>query len=285
MAAWGGGPLGVPEVEVGAGALEVGDGDAVGGGGFSTVHRGLWLGAPVAVKRWFFPRGHPEDDVRRDFRGEVSTLARLRHPNVVQCFGASARAPDLLAVLEYLPHSLHAVLHESPTVKLDRRRALDLLRDAARALRYLHSLSPPVVHRDVKPSNFLVDRAWKVKLCDFGLAVDPKAGAGTPAYMAPELFRADAPYGPPADVYAFGVLMWEVLTRELPFGGMGAGAIRAAVLGGERPVVPLSCPTVLGELMQACWSENPGQRPDAATLLQQLKDAQAALPTARALDA
>ena len=70
--------------------------------------------------------------------------------------------------------------------------------------------------------------------------------------MAPELLRAGAPYGPPADVYAFGVLMWEVLTRELPFEGMGAGAIRAAVLGGERPAVPLSCPTALGELMQAC---------------------------------
>ena len=275
------GGLGVPDVETGA--LEVGEGAEVGGGGFSTVHRGLWLGAPVAVKRWFFPRGHPEDGIRKDFRGEVSTLARLRHPNVVQCFAASARAPDLLAVLEYLPHSLHAVLHESG-VKLDRRRALDLLKDIARALCYLHSLHPPVVHRDVKPSNFLVDRAWKVKICDFGLAVDPLPGAGTPAYMAPELFQNGAQCGPSADVYAFGILMWEVLTRELPFGGMGAGAIRAAVLSGERPEVPLSCPTGLGDLMRDCWEEDPAQRPECSAILQRLKEAQAALPSARALD-
>ena len=175
---------------------------------------------------------------------------------------------------------------------LEPRQAAELVALLCDAVAHAHAAG--VLHRDLKPANVLFDAEGRALLTDFGLAKDSGSTLnltregqriGTPLYMAPELLRAGAPYGPPADVYAFGVLMWEVLTRELPFGGMGAGAIRAAVLGGERPAVPLSCPTALGELMQACWSEDPGQRPDAATLLQQLKDAQAALPIARALDA
>jgi serine/threonine-protein kinase CTR1 len=70
------------------------------------------------------------------------------------------------------------------------RRILGLALDIARCFVYLHTRKPAVIHRDIKPANFLVDRAWRVKICDFGLAANSKKqrGAGTPSYMAPELF-------------------------------------------------------------------------------------------------
>ncbi len=77
-------------------------------------------------------------------------------------------------------------------VDLDRKRIVALMQDVARAFIYLHSRKPAIVHRDIKPANFLVDRQWRVKLCDFGLASNSRAqaGAGTPHYMAPELYES-----------------------------------------------------------------------------------------------
>ena len=243
--------------------------DEIGGGGFSVVHRALWHGAPVAVKQWFDPS--MSDELLADFRGEVSVLHGLRHPHIVQFLGACSKPPHLCAVFEYLPHTLHGILHES-RVPLDTKRALDVAKDAARALCFLHSRSPKVVHRDAKPANFLLDRAWKVKLCDFGLVADPerKPGHGTPNYMAPELFAGGA-YDEKVDVYAFGVVLWELVAREVPWGGAAAPEIKRAVLAGERPQIPLSCSKPLAALIGRCWHADSRARPACPDLLEALK--------------
>ena len=148
----------------------------------------MWRGhTPVAVKKWFDPK--MSDALVQAFRAEVMTQRDLRHPNIVQLLGACSKPPQLCLVMEFLPKSLHSVLHEPPEIALDLRRKVDLAMDVARAMGYLHSRSPAVIHRDIKPANFLVDRAWRVKLCDFGLASagHGQAGMGTPASMAPEL--------------------------------------------------------------------------------------------------
>jgi len=99
--------------------------------------------------------------------------------------------------------------------------------DVTRALAYLHTRSPPVIHRDIKPGNLLIDRAWKVKLADFGLAFSERAkqGAGTPQYMAPELLNGDE-FGHKVDVYALGMVLYEILTRTVPFDGLDAPSIK-----------------------------------------------------------
>ncbi|WIA20465.1 hypothetical protein OEZ85_004872 [Tetradesmus obliquus] len=245
--------------------------DQIGGGGYSLVYRGLWHGTPVAVKRWFNPQ--LQEEVQEEFRQEVMTLQQLRHPHVVQFLGACMKPPDLCLVTEYMPHSLHSVLYEQQGVALDRKRVLSLAADAARALLYLHHVTKPaVVHRDVKPANFLLDRAWRMKLADFGLAANSskQANAGTPSYMAPELLQPGKPYSAKVDVYAFGVMLSEMLGRSPPWAGMAAGDIRRQVLAGQRPPIDLSVPKQLQQLISACWEQQPEQRPDFVSILEQL---------------
>ncbi|MEW5302152.1 MAG: hypothetical protein WDW36_004960 [Sanguina aurantia] len=245
--------------------------DQIGGGGFSIVYRGLWQGTPVAIKKWFDPQA--TDAMMQEFREEVMILQELRHPNVLQFLGACMRPPNLAMVTEHLPLSLHAVLYSSD-IPCDRRRAVALAQDAARAFIYLHSRKPAVVHRDIKPANFLVDRSWKVKLCDFGLASNSRrqAGSGTPAYMAPELLDSK-PYSEKVDVYAFGVMLNEMMGKEVPFGGCGVPEIRAAVLSGQRPDMPLSCPKVVENIIKRCWDADPTKRPSFERVLELLKEA------------
>eukprot|EP00798_Chlamydomonas_sp_ICE-L_P022805 gene22805-29970_t len=273
--------------------------DQIGGGGFSIVYKGLWKGTPVAVKKWFDPNA--TDQLMQEFREEVltlqqmrhpnilqflgawvkphnleevMTLQQMRHPNILQFLGACMKPPDLCMVTEHLPHSLHSVLYGG-RVDLDRKRILELSMEMARAFVYLHSRKPPVVHRDIKPANFLVDRAWKVKLCDFGLASQSHsmAGAGTPPYMAPELLESK-PYNEKVDVYAFGIMLNELFAKEAPFSGMGGAAeIKSTVLSGGRPELALTMPRAVTDIVTKCWSQDAPSRPSMEKLLDLLKDA------------
>jgi serine/threonine protein kinase len=146
--------------------------------------------------------------------------------------------------------------------------------EMARAMIYLHSRRPTVIHRDIKPANFLVDRAWRVKVCDFGLASNTKkqVGAGTPAYMAPELFSS-SPYNEKVDVYAFGIVLNEMDTRKMPYTGMGVAEIKASVLSGQRPEVSLSCPKLMADIIKKCWDQDAAERPSFVAVLDMLKDA------------
>ena len=86
--------------------------DQIGGGGFSLVYRAFWKGTPVAVKRWFDP--DQTEKVMQEFREEVMTMQDLKHPNCVQLIGACSKPPNLAIVMEYMPYSLHFILHQSP---------------------------------------------------------------------------------------------------------------------------------------------------------------------------
>lgn len=128
------------------------------------------------------------------------------------------------------------------------------------------------MHRDIKPANFLVDRAWRVKVCDFGLASNnrEKMGAGTPAYMAPEIHQGK-PYNEKADIFALGVVINEMISRRLPFDGQLLGDVRTQILAGQRPDIPLSCPKGLSDLVKQCWHEDQTQRPTAVKIMELLK--------------
>lgn len=132
--------------------------------------------------------------------------------------------------------------------------------DIARCFRYLHSRKPPIIHRDVKPANFLLDRAWKVKICDFGLSTARTTDAGTPQYMAPELLTNSC-YNQKVDVYAFGIMLNEMISRRVPFEGMTVQQIRDAVPRGERPSIAHHCHRKLVEVIEKCWCAESSSRP------------------------
>jgi len=135
--------------------------------------------------------------------------------------------------------------------------------------RFLHGEG--ILHRDLKSLNVLVDEAWRCKVADFDQsrveADTLTATVGTVLWSAPEVLRGQGDYGKAADVYSFGIVMFECWTREPPFQHPGAPTrhhVREHIMQGGRPVCPVSVgqpPAKYGEVMRWCWGEEAGRRP------------------------
>lgn len=181
----------------------------------------------MAVKVLFDPKVN--DALKREFMDELHVMARLHHPHVVRLLAACVRPPKMCFVMELCTQSLFQLLHLSRT-PLSPKQLLTMALEVAGALEYLHVQRPIIIHRwgwkraccaprasrrlhrDLKSHNVLLDAHGTVKLCDFGLVSTKATTAGTPCYMAPELL-ANRPFSCKVDVYAFGILLWEVRAR------------------------------------------------------------------------
>ncbi|KAI3835257.1 hypothetical protein MKW98_020373 [Papaver atlanticum] len=195
-------------------------GEQVGRGSCAAVYRGCWCVSDVAVK--VFPKFEYSDDLLRSFKQEVILMKRLRHPNVLLFMGAVTSPQHLCIVSEFLPRgSLFRLLRRKTPLEWKRRVLMAL--DIARGMNYLHHYKPPIIHRDLKSSNLLVDKNWTVKVGDFGLSrlkhatfLTTNIGEGTPQWMAPEVIRNE-PSDEKSDVYSFGVILWELATLNIPW--------------------------------------------------------------------
>jgi serine/threonine protein kinase len=242
---------------------EIQMGEQVGLGSYGVVFRGKWKGVEVAVKRFI----KQKLDERRmlEFRAEMAFLSELHHPNIVLFIGACVKKPNLCIVTEFMKRgSLKEILADS-TIKLAWKQKLGLLRSAALGINYLHSLEPVIVHRDLKPSNLLVDENWNVKVADFGFARIKEENAtmtrcGTPCWTAPEVIRGEK-YNERADVFSFGVIMWQVVTRREPFAGRNFMGVSLDVLEGKRPQIPGDCNEEMRSMLKKCWHGKAAKRP------------------------
>ncbi|MGK4217567.1 protein kinase domain-containing protein [Kocuria marina] len=243
-------------------------------GGTATVYEGLdeRLERPVALK---IMHPHVADDpsfVARA-RREAKSAARLHHPNVVAVLDQGHTADGVLyLVLEYVdgPTLRDVVGREAP---MTARRTLDLLVPVLRGLAQAHRIG--LVHRDVKPENVLLTRDGQVKVADFGLtrAVDEHTTSttvmGTVGYAAPELV-GDGPVDQRSDVYAVGIMAYEMLTGSRPYTGT---ALQVATAHVSRDVpapggLAQDVPAALDEFVLRATSRDAAQRPaDAAALL------------------
>ena len=138
---------------------------------------------------------------------------------------------------------------------------------------YLHSGNPPVLHRDLKSANLLLDESYTAKVCDFGLSRlkeqerSMTGNCGTVQWMAPEVL-ANMSYNEKADVYSFGIILWELLSRECPFDGMSPIQCALAVLNRDkRPDIPKWCPPCLHALIKSCVKKEPDQRPSFVQII------------------
>ncbi|MDN5751127.1 MAG: serine/threonine protein kinase [Pseudonocardia sp.] len=235
----------------------------LGAGGMADVHRAedLRLHRPVAVK--VFRPGTDPDGERR-FREEAQLLANLRHPGLVAVHDFAVEQQRAYLVME---------LVDGPTLgaELARERyepasATQVGLELARVLAYVHGEG--VVHRDVKPSNILVDHDGRFRLADFGISrlvgasrlTSADLATGTAAYLSPEQVRGESA-GPPADVYALGLVLLEALSgrREYPGDGWEAAEERLR----RRPSVPRGLPEPLRSTLEAMTATEPGRRPEA----------------------
>jgi len=223
------------------------------------------------------------------FQREISLAARLQHPHIVPLLSAGEAAGIPYFTMPYVEgESLRARLAREGELPVN--AAVRLLREIASALAYAHARG--IVHRDIKPDNVLVS-GDSAMVTDFGVAkaIDAAAGGvdrsertsardlpgslssvgvalGTPAYMAPEQASADPAVDYRADIYAVGVLAYELLTGQPPFAGRPPSAILAAHLteapepvGRRRPAIP---PPLAGLIMR-CLEKRPADRPQTAT--------------------
>jgi serine/threonine protein kinase len=234
--------------------------EKIGAGGMGIVYkaRQASLGRIVALKVLPFPDLSAEDLAR--FRREARLAARLRHPGIVSVHSLESVQGLHFYTMEYVAgRSLKAVLRdlvsgETPREVLAASGSPDQVRErlprwaagvalqAARALEHAHASG--IIHRDVKPSNLLLDAVGKVSLCDFGLARDLFASfsftatgeiAGTLAYMSPEQAEGRRGVDRRTDVYSLSLTLYEALTLKQPFLGDSTNATLAGILAGSPP--------------------------------------------------
>ncbi|KAI5664839.1 hypothetical protein M9H77_24162 [Catharanthus roseus] len=252
--------------------------ERIGAGSFGTVHRADWNGCDVAVKVLMEQDFHAERF--NEFLREVQIMKRLRHPNIVLFMGAVTKPPNLSIVTEYLSRgSLYRLLHKPGAREvLDERRRLYMAYDVAKGMNYLHKRNPPIVHRDLKSPNLLVDKKYTVKVCDFGLSrlkantfLSSKSAAGTPEWMAPEVLR-DEPSNEKSDVYSFGVILWELATLQQPWGNLNPAQVVAAVgFKGKRLEIPRDVDPRIAKLIESCWANESWKRPSFTSVMESLK--------------
>ncbi|KAG2666061.1 hypothetical protein I3760_15G037500 [Carya illinoinensis] len=250
-------------------------GERIGIGSYGEVYRADWNGTEVAVKK-FLDQGLSGDALVQ-VKSEVEIMLRLRHPNVVLFMGAVTRPPHFSILTEFLPRgSLYRLLHR-PNSPIDEKRRMRMARDVARGMNYLHTSHPPIVHRDLKSPNLLVDKNWVVKVCDFGLSrmkhntfLSSKSTAGTPEWMAPEVLRNEQA-NEKCDVYSFGVILWELSTLRIPWKGLNPMQVVGAVgFQNRRLEIQDDVDPAVAQIIHDCWQTDPQLRPSFAQLYSRL---------------
>lgn len=235
--------------------------EVVGRGSFGTVFKARWKGEFVAVKLI------EQESEKSAFTREVRQLSRVSHPNIIALYGACTRKPHVCLVMEYAEGgSLYNVLHCRPKPRYTTAHAMSWARQTAEGVAYLHNMDPIMIHRDLKPPNLLLKSGGTLlKICDFGTVADKATwmtnNRGSAAWMAPEVFESSR-YSEKCDVFSFGIILWEVLSREQPFKDIELTfSILWNVHKGNRPPLIDGCPKPIEELMTSCWSKNPSERP------------------------
>ncbi|KAG5624734.1 hypothetical protein H5410_009952 [Solanum commersonii] len=238
-------------------------------GSYGDLYKGTYCSQEVAIKILKSERLNAE--LQTEFAQEVYIMRKVRHKNVVQFIGACTRPPNLCIVTEYMSGgSVYDYLHKQRgSFKLP--TLLKVAIDVSKGMNYLHQNN--IIHRDLKAANLLMDENEVVKVADFGVArVKAQTGVmtaetGTYRWMAPEVIE-HKPYDHKADVFSFGVVLWELLTGKIPYEYLTPlQAAIGVVQKGLRPTIPKHTPLKLAELLETCWQQDPTSRPDFSAIV------------------
>lgn len=280
---------------------------------------GKFRGKEVAVKKLNLVS--LDDSEEMEFVHEIEVMASLRHPNLLLLMGACLKPGNMLMVTELMGHgSVYSLLHPpenrgaraksgadlqtsfseqrgatADVLRLSFKRRMLFAKCTAQGMNALHLMSPPLLHRDLKTANLLVDENWVVKVADFGLAMARKIMSsdgdsatakpvGSPLYMAPEVLNGRTG-DTKSDVYSFGLCLWELATERDPWDHLNLRSARdimkTVVTDKLRPPLmptdvgasfpegsaPLFLCRPLVQCIERCWADDPEQRPTFESML------------------
>ncbi|XP_014209041.1 mitogen-activated protein kinase kinase kinase 12 isoform X2 [Copidosoma floridanum] len=225
----------------------------LGSGAQGAVFSGKLKKEIVAVKK-----------VREPSETNIKHLRKLNHPNIVQFKGVCTQAPCYCIIMEFCPSGpLYDWLRVNKSVPPSRLSSWS--RQIAAGMKYLHDHK--IIHRDLKSPNVLIGREEIVKISDFGTSREwnEKSArmtfAGTVAWMAPEIIRNE-PCSEKVDIWSYGVVLWELLSGEIPYKDVDSSAIMYGVGNNSlRLPIPKTCPDGYKLLVEQCWASKPRNRP------------------------
>ncbi len=255
----------------------------IGQGGFADVYRGRWLSQDHEVAIKIIRIQHLGERVKEDFIKEISTMHRIRYKHVLSIFGACMEPEKYALVVEYMSlGSLYDILKRQ-TIQLEWPDQWLIALQMTKGINYLHTLPKPIIHRDIKSHNVLMTttaHGFLVKIGDFGLAKIRHETSqqstngpvvGTLPWKAPELLRMGR-HTEASDVYALGIVFWELGTKHEPYEDSDDSTIIAFVKAGDRLDIPEDIPESFAELITKAWAQEPKRRPTCQQLLHLLKE-------------
>eukprot|EP00127_Corallochytrium_limacisporum_P002406 Clim_evm47s119 gene=Clim_evmTU47s119 len=252
---------------------------SIGSGSFGDVYRGTLHNERVAIKRLRTGSIRGISDVEL-FCREVAVMSKVSHPSIVRFCGCCLRDPRKFCLLtEFMSGgTLYNLLHIERKL-LDLNAKLRIILDIAQGLAYLHGLDPKIIHRDLNSLNILLDEYGGAAISDFGESkiFTPESRnnmtkyPGNLRWMAPEVFSGTAAYTEMADVFSFGLVLWETLMSQLPFEHLKPPAAASEMAHNKkRPPIASQLPRRLQMLLKECWQHVPERRPSMSTVVKTL---------------
>lgn len=266
-------------------------GELVGSGTSAEVFKGKWRGKTVAIKQFVTQSQNRRMQLKQEIAilRETEAIATISHENLVKFHGLAFEQQPFLLISEFCSGgTVFDLLYENDEIELQTEQQLKMCCDVAWAMLYLHGFKPQIIHRDLKSLNLLLfepvtstEDIPHVKVSDFGFckmreecAEWGKMTRGlVGCWMAPEAAMGE--YTEKADVYSFAMVLFELISQELPFADVDDCDVMRLAAKGERPdmeAVPPDTPANLVDLMESCWAPKPGDRPSFGLICNTLSE-------------
>lgn len=256
--------------------------EKIGGGGYGIVYKGSWNTLAVAIKTLRLQELRHEDE--EELTHEAHIMSKLNHPSIIRLHGVCMEPGHYAILMELMPGGdlRHLLSNHNQSLPWTTRWQIAI--DIGLGLNYLHTNK--ILHRDLKSPNILLDNAPRAKITDFGLSkiktttghTFTYSGGGTIPWMAPELFSRSEKKTIATDIFAYGVILWEIASRKIPFDGYAEGRIIGFIVQGDREDIPENCPKPYASVIERCWQHKPENRPTTAIALSALQNAKTREP-------
>ncbi|XP_032593451.1 uncharacterized protein LOC6563143 isoform X1 [Drosophila grimshawi] len=250
--------------------------EILGRGSFGVVNRAEWSNRTIALKK-MTPQ---TKKYLQTIKNEIKFLSDLCHKNIVKLYATASHSQSFYLLMEYAEcESLYDCLHGEDQRKYTRSDGINWMIQLVEGIAYMHNCrSKPIIHRDLKSKNLLLTDEFKnLKIGDFGTVKELTTlntdSVGTPSYTAPEVFTGQRMYTEKCDIYSFGIILWEVMSRKKPFDHLGKSepmAMLRFTADGNRPLLDDELKHKFGEplvkLIEDCWHQDPIRRPTAKSI-------------------